>query len=303
MYQKFKQYFEVSQKEFRGMMVFIVLLLLFFVSPYVYEKLTFEPVKVTIQTLKPKIEEIESFNQNEAYSNDKESVDLESAKAILFNFNPNDLPLEDWVKLGLSEKQARSIKNYEAKGGQFRTIADVKKMYAISSQQFLKLEPYVQIPEEIKSPSSFAKSEKQGETFSKQGPEKINVDINSADSSMLTSIRGIGPSFAARIIKYRTRLGGFYSKAQLREVYGIDSAKYDQIVDQFKVEPQMLKMININECTFEELKQFPYLSFKQMNVIIAYRKQHGNYNSIDDLNKIAILTPEIIQKIAPYFSF
>jgi competence ComEA-like helix-hairpin-helix protein len=65
----------------------------------------------------------------------------------------------------------------------------------------------------------------------------------------------------------------------------------------------MLKKININECTFEELKQFPYLSFKQMNVIIAYRKQHGNYNSIDDLNKIAILTPEIIQKIAPYFSF
>lgn len=303
MYQKFKQYFEVSQKEFRGMMVFIVLLLIFFVSPYIYEKLTFEPVKVTIQTLKPKITEIESFKQNEAFDNDKESISLENAKAILFNFNPNDLPLEDWIKLGLSEKQARSIKNYEAKGGQFRTKADVKKMYAISSQQFLKLDPYIQIPEEIKPPSSFSKSERLETTFSKQAPDKINVDINTADSSMLTSIRGIGPSFAARIIKYRTRLGGFYAKNQLREIYGIDSAKYDQIVDQFKVEPQMLKKIKINECTFEELKLFPYLSFKQMNVIIAYRKQHGNYNSLDDLNKIAILSPEIIQKIAPYLSF
>ncbi|WP_169303319.1 ComEA family DNA-binding protein [Pedobacter cryophilus] len=284
------------------MMVFIVILVIVYASPYVYEKLTFEPVKITIETLKPKIVEIESFKQESSYGDQNLNEAEEVNKGILFNFNPNNLPLEDWVKLGLSDKQARSIKNYEAKGGKFRTVADVKKMYAISNKQFLKLEPYIQIPQENKFSSSFSEPSKPN-VFPSKELSKVVIDINTADSVLLTSIKGIGPAFAARIIKYRTRLGGFHSKEQLKEVYGIDSTKYDQITNQTKVESIALNQIKINECTFDELKLFPYLSYKQMNALIAYRKQHGVYKSIDDLNKIAILNPEIIQKIKPYLSF
>lgn len=302
MYQKFKQYFEISKREFKGMMVFIVILIIVYASPYIYEKLTFEPVKITIETLKPKIVEIESFKQETSNGDQNLSEAEGNDKGILFNFNPNNLPLEDWVKLGLSDKQARSIKNYEAKGGKFRTVADVKKMYAISNKQFLKLEPYIQIPQEIKLPSSFNETPKPN-VFPSKGSSKVVIDINTADSVLLTTIKGIGPSFAARIIKFRNRLGGFHSKEQLKEVYGIDSTKFDQINSQIKVESIALSQIKINECTFEELKLFPYLTYKQMNAIIAYRKQHGFYKSIDDLNKIAILNPEIIQKIKPYLAF
>ena len=49
------------------------------------------------------------------------------------------------MKLGLSEKQANSIKSYEAKGGKFRSKADVKKMFVISAEKFEELEPYIQI--------------------------------------------------------------------------------------------------------------------------------------------------------------
>ena len=53
-------------------------------------------------------------------------------------------------KMGFTPKQAKSIKNYEAKGGKFRNKADVKKMYAISDIEYQIIEPYILIPEEEK---------------------------------------------------------------------------------------------------------------------------------------------------------
>ncbi|MFZ4102277.1 MAG: ComEA family DNA-binding protein, partial [Sphingobacterium thalpophilum] len=128
-------------------------------------------------------------------------------------------------------------------------------------------------------------------------------EINAADSLELERIRGIGPAFALRIIKFRRRLGGFYRKEQLLEVYGMDSLKYDQLKDQIQVNTGLVRRLNINTFTFEEIRHHPYLTYKQMNAIIQYRTQHGLYKSIDDLRKIAILNEEIIRKIEPYFSF
>jgi len=36
---------------------------------------------------------------------------------------------------------------------------------------------------------------------------------------------------------------------------------------------------------------------------LQYRKQHGDYASIDDLRNVAILNDEILRKIAPYLKF
>jgi competence protein ComEA len=44
------------------------------------------------------------------------------------------------------------------------------------------------------------------------------VELNSADSTDLVELYGIGPVFANRILKYRDLLGGFYSVNQLLEV-------------------------------------------------------------------------------------
>jgi competence protein ComEA len=82
----------------------------------------------------------------------------------------------------------------------------------------------------------------------------------------------------------------------------MDSLKYNQIKDQIQVNTGLVRSFNINTFTFEEIRHHPYLTYKQMNVIIQYRTQHGLYKSIDDLRKIAILNEEIIRKIEPYFS-
>ncbi|WP_017257096.1 helix-hairpin-helix domain-containing protein [Pedobacter arcticus] len=256
-----------------------------------------DPLKITVETLAPKIAEIESFDQKSEKFYDK---DPRVVKGELFEFDPNNLSVENWVKLGLTNKQAASIKKYEAKGGEFRTLADVKKMYAITDAMYQRIEPYIRIPEtESSFKSTFNKP------FEKKygGKTSINVEVNGADSVTLVAVRGIGPSFASRIIKYRSRLGGFVTLEQLREVYGVDSAKFDELQPQLNINSQRIQKISINRCSMDDLKTFPYLKYKQANAIIAYRNQHGNFLNIGDLNKIAILSPELIQKIAPYLKF
>ncbi|RYZ99521.1 MAG: hypothetical protein EOP47_16560 [Sphingobacteriaceae bacterium] len=139
--------------------------------------------------------------------------------------------------------------------------------------------------------------------FAKQEKLTVPVELNKADSASLTTIYGIGPVFARRIIKYREHLGGFVSKEQLKEVYGLNEQKYNEVSSQVTVNPVRLKKININSATFDELKRLPYLNFKQMNAMIQYRVQHGDYTSAEDLGDIAILNKEIIDKLKPYLVF
>jgi DNA uptake protein ComE-like DNA-binding protein len=148
-------------------------------------------------------------------------------------------------------------------------------------------------------------NEKQASTtpvYKKAAPGEV-VELNAADSTKLTELHGIGPAFAKRIISYRSRLGGFYRKEQLKEVFGLDSEKYAGLQAQVKVDPSHIRKIKINNVDFDALKYFPYLSFKQMNAIIQFREQHGDYESIRDMKNIAILDNEILRKIEPYLVF
>ncbi len=116
-------------------------------------------------------------------------------------------------------------------------------------------------------------------------------------------MRGVGPASAVIILRYRNRLGGFYRKEQLKEVYGIDSLRFEEIKSQVSVNPARIKKLPINSISFDQLRLFPYLSYKQVNAVIEYRNQHGNYNSMDDLKNIVLLDAGILRKIEPYISF
>ena len=101
--------------------------------------------------------EIESFRQQQQQISDSINIDnlqnrgeltpgLAREKLHPFLFNPNDLPEESWKKMGLTDKQIRIIKNYEAKGGRFYRKEDLKKMYCISDAEYQVLMPFIRIP-------------------------------------------------------------------------------------------------------------------------------------------------------------
>ncbi|HZX59460.1 MAG TPA: helix-hairpin-helix domain-containing protein, partial [Mucilaginibacter sp.] len=142
-----------------------------------------------------------------------------------------------------------------------------------------------------------------GTTSYKKVAPGVIIEINTADTAKLTQLNGIGPAFAKRIISYRERLGGFIRKEQLKEVFGLDSEKYAGLQAQVSVDASHIKKINVNTVTFDGLSHFPYLTYKQMNAVIRFREQHGEYESLADLKNIAIMDDATLQKIKPYITF
>jgi competence protein ComEA len=294
-----KEFFEFSKKELNGLLVFCILLILIAFVPFFYALLNppkaynFSEFKKEVAAFRSSAVERPHFKAH--YDDASEEAII---SAVLHPFNPNGLSVAEWKKLGLRDYQIKTIKNYESKGGKFYRKEDLRKIYSIREEDFLRLEPYINIPARQ---SDFHNNDKSLPKTEK--PRELLVDINTADSSGLEVLRGIGPAFASRIVKYRNRIGGFYRKEQLKEVYGLDSIKYRQIENNILVNPSAIKRIFINSVAFEDIKRHPYLTYKQMNAILKYRNQHGNYQNISDLKAISILSPEVIDKIAPYLSF
>jgi len=293
-----RSFFSFSKKELNGIFILCLLILVILGIPWLYRKFIKQQV-YDLETFKQEAADFKGSEIKVFYKEDKKL----SREVTYFEFDPNSIGEKEWQRLGLSIKQIKVIRNYVSKGGKFYKKEDLKRIYSIPESQYSLLEPYIRI-EAIISESKYVKEIK----FAKPATSKDHIpvpliELNSADSSVLLTVRGIGPAFASRIIRFRDRLGGFNKLEQLKEVYGIDSLKFSLLQGQFSLNARLIHKIDPNIVEFEQFKKHPYLTFKQMNAIIQYRKQHGNFHSIEDLKKVAILNEEIIRKIEPYFAF
>lgn len=289
--------FGFSKREYNGLLYLVIIIIVVTFIPYIYQYYLSRNSSGTNDKLALEKLVLVDRHNKKRFSDTRSEIESSTAKRPVhyFEFNPNTITEKEWQQFGLSYKQAMSIVNYVRKGGKFYKPEDLKKMYTISPEKYEALLPYVSIPKMDQFDN------KPTSTYTKK--EAVVVAINTADTLELDKIKGVGPAFARRIVKYRERLGGFYSKEQLFEVFGVDTPKYNEIKDQIKIDAEGIVKFNINTVEFDDLKRHPYLTFKQMNAIIQYRKQHGPYKNIADLSKVLILKPETIQKIAPYLNF
>lgn len=129
------------------------------------------------------------------------------------------------------------------------------------------------------------------------------MDFSEADSVVLQVVPGIGEVLAGRIIKYRENLGGLHQEKQLLEVYGVTEEVADRVFDYFPLTSQISQRLKINELDAANLSKHPYINFGHAKVIVAYRKQHGNYQSARDLLKIKIFNEEWLARLEPYLEF
>ena len=120
------------------------------------------------------------------------------------------------------------------------------------------------------------------------------VEVNSADTSELIKIRGIGPVFASRILKYRKLLGGYYKKEQLLEVYGIDTAAFNNIENQIIIDTTLISKININTVEFKQALKHPYLKYEDVKAIFKLRNG-GRKITMKKLDKIKLSNNMILR--------
>ncbi|HEY0029928.1 MAG TPA: helix-hairpin-helix domain-containing protein [Bacteroidia bacterium] len=296
-----RDYFSFNKRERNGIFILlsIIAVLVFYLNISTH---LVDTTPVDFSQFKKEIAEFNALLES-ADSADEQGQPLTGTKhaqtegkAERFDFDPNNLPEEDWKRLGLSEKQIRSIRNYESKGGKFRRKEDVKKMYCIREEQYNSLEPFIHIREQKEASSVFIADKL---TVATVKPEAVVVELNTADSALLGTLKGIGPFFAKTIIKYRNALGGFVSKEQLLEVWKFDQEKFNAIEASVRVDVSKVKRININTCEAADLK-IPYIKWNVANTIVNYRKNHGKFKTIEEIQQTDLVDEETYRKIAPY---
>ena len=207
----------------------------------------------------------------------------------LFPFDPNTATDTDFIRLGLTEKQIQTIRKYQSKGGSFRNKADFFKIYGISESQKKTLTEYVAIVEKGKI-----------EHENNAGISKIQIEINAADSIELMKLPGIGDKLSKRIVKYRDLLGGFYSLAQLKEVYGLSEQVIQQIEGMVKVDPARIRKVDLNFADWNELAKHPYIQKNIARQIVKFRTKYGSINESIVLRDSMILNIDEYARLKPY---
>jgi DNA uptake protein ComE-like DNA-binding protein len=130
--------------------------------------------------------------------------------------------------------------------------------------------------------------------------ETFMIELNSADTFTLQRLRGIGPSFARRIVKYRERLGGYLDKIQLLEIWEMDTSRYNSIKEQITVNRDSVHKINLNTITFKKLMSHPYFPFEMTREIMIYRKEHKKFVNVEELRNIRMISDSVYRKIRSY---
>jgi len=264
-----------------------------------------------LKKLEQKKANLENTAQNDdeiiAYQYEPSKTNTDNRPAgELFYFDPNRLSKEGWGRLGLREKTITTIENYRNKGGQFKKPEDLQLVYGLRKNEYERLAPFVKILAESKGKTEGSVSDKNSSTqnYVPQKPpyRSLSVDINSADTSAFIALPGIGSKLAARIVNFRDKLGGFYSIEQVRETFGLPDSTFQKIKENLILKNNVIKKININTATTDELKSHPYIKWNIAGTITAYRNEHGAFSNIEDIKKIMTITDDIYKKIAPYLA-
>ncbi|MDR1719380.1 MAG: helix-hairpin-helix domain-containing protein [Dysgonamonadaceae bacterium] len=150
---------------------------------------------------------------------------------------------------------------------------------------------------------SVAKAEVKKFPATEKFPEGTVLNLNRIDTTELMKVPGIGKAYAARIVKYRQLLGGYYSVEQLKEVYNMYEELYDKIVPFFEVSPDSIRIIPANSASLDRMRSHPYFNFYQAKAIIELRKKNGRINSLDELALLEEFTEKDLERIKIYLSF
>jgi len=304
MLERVKSYFRHYRSERRGVIVLAIILLLALAGVEVF-RLVYEP----------EIEKIDVVILNEIAPQEAES-ELPSVNEVeieRFKFNPNTLSDSGYAALGFSEKEIKTLRNYQAAGASFEIKRDFSKLFFIDEKEYSELEAYIDLPE-VRPEKTYAHTFTQRDESPKvkwsdtaqtdlYRFKEFTCDLNTADTNELKRLNGIGSFYARKIIEYREELGGYHSLSQLLELWEMTPEKIDKFASQVKLDPSEIRQINVNTASAHELSQHPYFSFGEANKIVLKREERGTFADSKSFCSSGLLDADLCRKLVPYLNF
>ena len=227
----------------------------------------------------------------------------ESQKVERFPFDPNTADSTQLLRLGLQPWQVRNIYKYRAKGGIYRQKEDFARLYGLTVKQYRELEPYIRISNDYLPASTLVGKRQPTERDTLRYPVKIQADehviLNTADTTQLKKVPGIGSYYASKIVRYGQRLGGYVSIDQLDEIEDFPQASKQYFV----IADAHPRRMNINRLTLQQLRSHPYVNFYMAKAITDYRRLHGDIKNLNELRLSKDFTDEAIHRLEPYIDY
>ena len=223
-----------------------------------------------------------------------------------FPFDPNTADSSQLSRLGFAPWQIRNIYKYRSKGGVYRNAEDLGRLYGMTVEQYRSLEPYIRISGDYRPATAVVGERPVYDSYDRDTllyPIKLkpgeHIVLNTADTTTLKKVPGIGSGWARMITAYGKKLGGYVAVEQLREIEGFpeDALAY------FVVSNPQPERMNLNELTLGQLRQHPYLNYYQARAIIDYRRLKGNIQSLEQLSLLNDFPPHAIERLKPYVRF
>ena len=199
----------------------------------------------------------------------------------LFSFDPNTIDSIDILRLGFKPYMAHNWLQYIRHGGKINSCRKLRSIYGIDTLLVDSLCTLLTI-KSIKAVTT--------DSTTKYKPkEYFQFELNSADTTLLSQLPGIGIGRAKMIVNYRNQIGGFYSAEQLREIEYIPDSIINLLVPYITIELDSIKSIDLNTSSLKRLHRHPYISYEQAKAIYNLRwdKQHkGSIINIEELKTI-----------------
>lgn len=287
----------LSKRNRRGLLWVILLTLIIAISPRVISALSLneEPI-ISFQEMK-------QIHQDFVVSVEKEKTRKTKSFKSKYSvpnqkINPNELSVQEWKELGLSQKQADIVVKFSERG--LKSNNDLKKIFVFPEQLFNLIKDSLFYPELKHDSWNDQNNFKQDYTAEKK--KRVLVDISIANQEELETIPGIGPFFAKKILDHRNNLGGFVSKSQLLEIWKFDEEKLNEIDEYLVLSKREIRKTNINSAELEELKSHPYITYSVANSIVKMRDTNGKYSDVSEIKKSKLISEELYQKIVRYIT-
>ena len=255
--------------------------------------------------------------------------EAEVEEAVFKEFDPNKFSYEELRDAGLPKEVAVGVVRWRSYGKVYRVKEDLALLSGMTDSLYAELKPYIVIDPSVEAkPKVYERKERGKYSIEKSHPEQSQlsktdslskpkpakeepsfahseplVELNSADTTALISVNGIGSKSAAEIVKYRDLLGGYHSVEQISELKCVTEQNYEKILQQIYCDSCEIRKIDINFAAPKVIARHPYVSAAALRKIIKQRQLKGGWSRIEEMVEDNILSEDEAKRLVPYLWF
>lgn len=138
------------------------------------------------------------------------------------------------------------------------------------------------------------------------------IDPNRADALQLDRLPRVGPALAERIVQWRTEHGDFRSLEDLDAVPGVGPALLQALAPHLELPARapgaaagagaaraVATLVDLNRAAEDELVALPGIGPALAGRIVAWRTEHGAFQSLEDLERVPGIGPALRERLRP----